>query len=72
MDCPKSIYAICSSGQNVEDKKLMMTKVQVKKSLLQSIGNAKQCVVCRKIFSRETDAVAHVYVSHSDILHTGE
>ena len=46
----------------------VITRVQVKKSLLRSIGNAKQCKLCDKMFSREKAAVAHVFESHNDLL----
>ena len=46
----------------------VITRVQVKKSLLRSLGNAKQCKLCDKVFSREKAAVAHVFESHEELL----
>ena len=50
----------------------VITRVQVKKSLLRSLGNAKQCKLCDKMFSREKAAVAHVFESHNDLLGPGD
>ena len=44
-----------------------MTRVQVKKELLRNVGNAKQCVLCGRVFSRESGAVDHVFTEHSDL-----
>ena len=44
-----------------------MTRVQVKKELLRNVGNAKQCVLCGRVFSRESGAVEHVFTEHSDL-----
>lgn len=46
----------------------VITRVQVKKSLLRSLGNAKQCKLCDKMFSREKAAVAHVFDIHQNLL----
>ena len=42
--------------------------MQVKKNLLKTIGNAKQCLLCNKVFSREKVAVCHVFQLHQDLL----
>ena len=46
----------------------VITHVQVKKCLLRSLGNAKQCKLCDKMFSREKAAVDHVFESHDYLL----
>ena len=46
----------------------MITRVQVKKSLLKNVGNAKQCLLCSRVFSRERMAVEHVFGDHGDLL----
>ena len=42
-------------------------KINIKKDLLKTIGNAKQCKVCNKLFSSEFKAVDHVIEVHNDI-----
>ena len=46
----------------------VITRVQVKKNLLKSLGNGKQCLLCNKLFSREKVAVEHVFDLHQDLL----
>ena len=50
----------------------IVTRIQVKKSLLRSVGNAKQCRLCDKVFSRERAAVVHVFEDHTDLLQPSE
>ena len=40
----------------------------MKKSLLKNVGNAKQCLLCSRVFSRERMAVEHVFGDHGDLL----
>ena len=69
---------MCSTFTGDDKRKLgaqsrpVITRVQVKKNLLRSLGNAKQCRLCDKMFSREKAAVAHVFQSHDDLLQPSE
>lgn len=62
------LLGISNSNSGSPQERPVITKVQVKKSLLKTIGNAKQCLLCNKVFSREKEAVGHVYQLHQDIL----
>ena len=42
-------------------------KINIKKDLLLKVGNAKQCKLCKKIFSSEFKAVEHVHEVHNNI-----
>ena len=64
---------VCLLGRSLGNsgfprEKPIITRVQVKKSLLKTIGNAKQCLLCNKVFSREKEAVGHVFQLHQDLL----
>ena len=38
----------------------------IKRELLRGVGQAKQCVLCSKIFSSEYKAINHIHEVHSD------
>ena len=50
------------------EERPVITRVQVKKNLLKTLGNGKQCLLCNKLFSREKVAVEHVFDLHQDLL----
>jgi len=56
------------SNSGSKEERPVISRVQVKKSLLKTIGNAKQCLLCNKVFSREKVAVGHVFHLHQDLL----
>jgi len=51
----------------IAEKKNNEKKINIKKDLLMTVGNAKQCKLCNKIFSSQFKAVEHVHEAHNDI-----
>ena len=46
---------------------MQVKDINIKKDLIKKIGQAKQCQLCKKLFSSEYKAIAHVHEEHKNI-----
>eukprot|EP00092_Neocalanus_flemingeri_P089747 GFUD01113600.1.p1 GENE.GFUD01113600.1~~GFUD01113600.1.p1 ORF type:complete len:387 (-),score=98.52 GFUD01113600.1:43-1203(-) len=61
-------FADNGADKGQEKKRQLKVKdIDIKKDLIKKIGQAKQCQLCKKLFSSEYKAIAHIHEDHNDI-----
>ena len=50
-----------------EENKFQLNDIDIKKDLIKKVGQAKQCLLCKRIFSSEYKAIDHIHEDHKNI-----